>query len=304
MPERLLKQFEKIILLFSFFILCAALYFIYDYHLSSAEKETVRTLDNALLLARNLLEEEKSHALSLSLILSQDQALLDAYRTKDRALLNRIIQKKIKRLEAQQGYAFEVQIHDPQIRGYLRSWDYNATGIPLTSFRDGIIRVKKTWKPLVSVEVGRRLNIKAISPLIENGHYEGSVEVIEGFSHLERKLAEEGYALFILLDKRYRDIATTLRDRPLLRNRYVLVNDAGDKNALTALRGSDLEALERYGYFSHAHTAFGYFQIRNLRDEGIGYFVIATEQPLAAPLKTYNQEGFNDTNDSREVIIR
>jgi hypothetical protein len=303
MPKPPIKQLDKLVVLFSLLILGAALYSIYDYYLSSSRKDTVQTLDNALLLTRNLLEEEKSRALSLSVMLSQDQSIINAYLHHDRAHLNDIIQKKI-RLEAQHGYAFDIQIHDPQIRTYLRSWDYNVTDLPLTSFRNGIIQVKETRKSLVSVEVGQRLNIKAISPIIVQGRYVGSIEVIENFSHLERKLADEGYTLFILLDKRYLDIATTLRGHPVLQNRYVLVNAGAETNAQNALRGSNLYRLGCYGYFSNESTAFGYLQIINLNNEVIGYFVIAAEQPSMTTLKSYHEKGFEDANDSQEVIIR
>lgn len=297
------RPLDRLVLLFSLLILGAAFYSIYDYYLSNSRKETVQTLDNALLLTRNLLEEEKSRALSLSVMLSQDQSIISAFLHHDRAHLNDIIQKKI-RLEAQQGYAFDVQIHDPQVRTYLRSWDYNVTDLPLTSFRNGIIEVKETRKSLVSVEVGERLNIKAISPIIVQGRYVGSIEVIEGFSHLKHKLAEEGYTLFILLDKRFLAIATTLQGHPVLQNRYVLVNAGAETNAQNALRGSDLYRLGRYGYFSNESTAFGYLQIINLNNEAIGYFVIAAEQPALMELKSYSEKGFEDTNDSGEVIIR
>ncbi|HHH72825.1 MAG TPA: hypothetical protein ENL04_03270 [Sulfuricurvum sp.] len=304
LSKPLSKHLDKIVLLLSFGVLSAALYFVYAYHLSGSKKETIRSLDNALLLTKNMLEEEKSHALSLSLMLSQDQAFLRAYQDNNRARVNTIIQRKINRLEAQQGYRFEVQIHDAQIRTYLRSWDYNITGVPLTAFRSGIVQVKRTRKPVVSVEVGKRLNIKAISPIMLDGRYAGSVEVIEGFSRIEHKLAREGYTLFVLLNKRYLNIATTLRTHPVLQHRYVLVNNDRRKEALEALSSADLSQLGRYGYFGGGQTAFAYFQISDLHNNEMGYFIIAMASPTLSALPDYHESRFNDVNNSGEVIIR
>ncbi len=304
MLDKLTKNIDKIVALFSLFAVLFALYLIYTLYLSFKQQEMVHSLDNALLLTKNMLDEEKSHALSLSLMLSEDEVLIKYYRKNNRRKVFTLINSKIKTLQQIQGYTVDVQVHDANIYTYVRSWDYNVTAIPLASFREGIVAVKETKKPLVSIEIGKRLNIKAISPILYNGKYIGSIEVIEGFRHLQEKLAQQGYAFFILLDKRYLDIATSLKKHPLVDNHYVLVNNFYDKNSFERLQQSKLDKLGKYGYFGNGRYAFGYFAIYNLHNEPLGYCMVAFKNENAKMLRAYNENAKIEQNRHSKVIIR
>jgi len=268
------------------------------------QKETMQSLDNALFLTRNLLEEEEQHALSLSLLLSEDRTFLEAFYKNDRKAVFQIINKKIKSLKKLQGYKFEVQVHDKDLHTYIRSWNYSIKDVPLASFRKGLVLVKESKKPLVSIEVGKRLNIKAISPILKNGVFRGSIEVIESFDHLQKKLSEHGYALFILLDKKYLNIASSLKKHPLVLNRFILVNNSYDKHSLQSLKNSHINKLQSYGYFTQDTYAFAYFSIKNFSNKNLGYFVVVLQNSAPLVLKTYDESVQKDANNSHKVIIR
>ena len=229
-----------------------------------------------LTFTRNMLDEEQRHALSLSLLLSQDHELLGAYRADNRRRAFDVIATKIERLERLQGYRFEVQVHDRDLRTYLRSWDFVIHGVPLASFREGLVRVKQTHKPLVSIEVGKRLNIKAISPILDKGRFKGSIEVIEGFGHLRKRLEEQGYHLYILLDTKYLPIATTLTRAPRVGSHHILVGSGEDEDGFVSLKERPLAGLGSFGYFTREGHLFGYFDLRNYRNDRLGYVLITS----------------------------
>jgi len=303
MLDKITAKIDKIVLLFAVLVLVVSFYLVYSLNLSYSKKEAVQSLDNALLLTKNILEEEQQHVMSLSLLLSQDKSFLESFYAQDRKAAFDTINEKMKTLQKIQGYTFEVQVHDKNLHTYLRNWDYTITDVPLASFREGLVLVKQRKKPMVSIEVGKRLNIKAISPILKEGAFQGSIEVIEGFGHLREKLAEQGYALFILLDKQYFLIATSLKHHPLIANRFVLVNDIYDKNSYQGLKNADLSNLGTYGYFTRDKFAFGYFDIKNYQDDRLGYCIIAVEKDVPLSIESYQGSDSVEYNSSG-VIIR
>ena len=300
--DRLIAKIDKIVFIFTVLVLSFSFYFVYTLQQSYSQKETLQSLDNALYLTRNLLEEEQQHALSLSLLLAQDKTFLEAFYNNERKKAFEIIEQKIESLQRLQGYNFEVQVHDKNLHTYLRSWDYSVKNVPLASFRKGLVFVKEYKKPLVSIEVGKRLNIKAISPILKNGSFEGSIEVIENFEHLRKALAEHGYALFILLNKKYLNIATRVQHNPLILNKFVLVNKSYDKHSFESLKKSNLQNLQSSGYFTQDKYAFAYFSIKNFQNQNLGYFVVVFENSAPLMLQTKDEITTNKANSSGVII--
>ncbi len=300
--DRLIGKIDKIVFIFTVLVLSFSFYFVYTLQQSYSQKETLQSLDNALYLTRNLLEEEQQHALSLSLLLAQDKTFLEAFYNNERKKAFEIIEQKIESLQRLQGYNFEVQVHDKNLHTYLRSWDYSVKNVPLASFRKGLVFVKEYKKPLVSLEVGKRLNIKAISPILKNGSFEGSIEVIENFEHLRKALAEHGYALFILLNKKYLNIATRVQHNPLILNKFVLVNKSYDKHSFESLKKSNLQNLQSSGYFTQDKYAFAYFSIKNFLNQNLGYFVVVFENSAPLMLQTHDEVTTEEVNSSGVII--
>ena len=259
------------------------------------QKKLISNLENSLAITKNLLEEEKRYALSLSILLSQDEELINAYESNNRKKAFDIVNKKINGLKKLQNSLFEVQIHTKELNTYLRSWDFSKKDIPLSSFREGLVKVKKENKPLVSIELGKRLNIKAISPILRNGKFIGSIEVIIGFDYLEKELKDKGYNLDILLNNKYLNIATTLKNNPKI-GEFTLVN----KKILNT--SFDTNTLEDYGYFTDNDTAFSYFTYYSLNREKLGYFIISLKNSSKLQLNNNYENRYINTNS--KVIIQ
>lgn len=228
--------------------------------------EQLNRLENALNITRNILEEQKRYALSLSILLSEDKEIIESYLSNNRLESFNIVNRKIQTLKKLQNSHFEVQIHNKDLTTYLRSWDFSKKDIPLDTFRKGLVKVKEEKKPLVSVELGKRLNIKAISPILKNGEFLGSLETIIDFEYLATELKQKGFSLFVLLNKTHLDIATELQNNPQIGN-FTIVNKV-DTQKLNQLQ---LNNLKEFGYISNKECSFSYFSYYDLQGNHLGY---------------------------------
>lgn len=261
------------------------------------EKKLISKLENSLIVTKNLLEEQKRYALSLSILLSEDENIIQLYTDNNREELFNTINKKISILKKLQNSHFEVQVHTKDLNTYIRSWDYSIKDIPLFSFRQGLVKVKNEKKPLVSIELGKRINIKAISPIVKNSEFIGSIEVIIGFDYLENELKQKGYNLFILLDNKYLNIASSVKGNKTI-DGFTLVNQFNDKYEYNF----DLKTFKDYGYFSDEKLGFSYFTYYSLKREKLGYFIISLKNPSKLQLKNNYENKYTNTNN--KVIIQ
>ncbi|MFA7084563.1 MAG: cache domain-containing protein [Arcobacteraceae bacterium] len=245
----------------------------------SNNNEQLNRLENALSITRNILEEQKRYALSLSILLCEDKEIVDSFLTQNREESFEIINRKIQTLKTLQNSSFEMQIHHKDLSTYLRSWDFSKKDIPLDSFRQGLVKVKEEKKPLVSIELGKRLNIKAISPILKNKEFLGSIETIIDFEYLSLELKQKGYSLFVLLDEKHLNIANELNNNPKIKN-FVLVNNANSE----ALYDLDLNNLKDYGYVSNKEFSFSYFSYHDFQGKSLGYIFSGIKNEKQLPI--------------------
>jgi hypothetical protein len=183
---------------------------------------------------------EKQYASYLSLFLSKDNEI-------KKALLENNQSKALEELKLFLGEVkdatgsndVDVQIHTYDTKAFARSWDTSDYyGTDLSSFRKGLLRVKKTGKPIVSIELGKRLNIKAITPIFDqNGTFAGSVEAIVGFQNMKKRLHRLDLDIIGLLDQKFIDIAVDLRKHKKI-GRYYLVEKAYSKSLYNILQAN------------------------------------------------------------------
>ncbi|MCK9336560.1 MAG: hypothetical protein M0P43_01885 [Arcobacteraceae bacterium] len=271
---------------FGFIVLITIVLVYLFYNLNNIEKEklVINNLENALLMAKNLLEEEKKQALSFAILLGGDKEFLDAFQKNDRKKAYEIIQTKLEQLSFVQPDKFRIQIHDKKLNTYIRSWNFELSGEPLESFRKGLVVAKNTKKPIASIELGKRLNIKAIVPILDNKEFIGSIEVITEFETLSFILQQRGYELFVLLDDEFLSIATDLVTNKKIKN-FVVCNVVDNLTLLNSLENVDIDNLGEYGYVVNNHISFGYFSIYDLDNVHLGYIITATNSNLPINLE-------------------
>lgn len=290
------KYLFVILIIASFFIL-VIFYFLNNLNSSN---NLLNKLENSITTTKNLFEEQKRYALSLAILLSEDNEIIDSFIRQNREESFKIVNKKIKTLKQLQNSNVEIQIHNKNLTTYLRSWDISIKDVPLASFRQGLVEVIKKRKPIVSIELGKRLNIKAISPIIKNNQYLGSVEAIIDFEYLSQELEKKGYELFVLLNKANLDIASELKNNEKIKD-YVLVNKAN----IHHLNNLDLENLKDYGYISNKDYSFVYFSYYDFEDMHLGYIFTGIKNNEHLNISNnYDYETVNTDIMGSEVKIR
>lgn len=158
---------------------------------------------------------EKQYALSLSLFISQNQTIKKALHVNNPKMALKEIDKFLKDIKNSTGIDnIDIQVHTKDLRAFARNWDKSDYfGLKLNGFRKGLVEVKKSKKSLVSIELGKRLNIKAISPILDEYHnFIGSIEIIMDFKNVEKRLKKFDLKMLPLLDEKFIDIAVYLKD--------------------------------------------------------------------------------------------
>ncbi|NLC28115.1 MAG: chemotaxis protein, partial [Campylobacteraceae bacterium] len=152
-------------------------------HQESMEKQ----VEAALWQAQEAIESRKRTALSISLILSNSPSILKAYEDSNREAVFEEVHKYLESMKTFGDFGqVDIQFHTKDLEAWVRSWDKRSFGMPLSGFRKGLVHVKKSQTPYVSIELGKRLNIKAISPILLKDDFIGSVEVIVGFEAISQ----------------------------------------------------------------------------------------------------------------------
>jgi len=147
----------------------------------------------------------------------------------------------------------KVHIHTADIHSFVRLWNLKKYGDDLSSFRHTINYVAKTKKPLKAFEVGRAgLVIRGIAPIMKNSEYLGSVEYIMGLNSITKSLKKQNILYLTIMDDKYLNIATKLKNAPSILGHYKVVTKKGvyDKNFINELKNYSLKnEFETKNYF-------------------------------------------------------
>ncbi|WP_281951712.1 hypothetical protein [Nitrosophilus kaiyonis] len=233
-----------------------------------------KVADDIVSYFRKEIETQKSNALSLAIVLAENEALKEAMIDDDEDKGYEILSSAISQL---QKYTFTKDIRAQAIAKdltiFARSWDQSFAGMPLEGFRADLSRIKKIKKPKVSIETGRLLTIKATTPIKKGAKILGYLEIIGFFEPLTEHLRDKGIETFVLMDAKFLNIATLMRENPIIDN-YVVSNRNYNLNILLKMKKLDFEKLKlqktvyQNGYF------YIYEPMLNGVGEKIGAFVL------------------------------
>lgn len=296
MLKKIYTSFNRYIIAFIILVLFFTLFLFYLIIKIDNNENLINNLENNLNTTKYLFEEQQRYALSLAILLSKDQEIIKSFQAQNREKSFKLINQKIDTLKDIQEIDFEVQIHNQNLTTYLQSWDISKKDIVLKDFRQGLVEVKNTHQSFSSIELGKRLNIKAICPFMVDGKFIGSIEVIIGFENLATQLEKRDYSLFVLLDKKYLDIATQLQLNPTIYD-FVLVN----KNNINILKNIDASKLKEYGYISNEEYSFSYFSYYDLSQNRLGYIFIAVENKNSIKIDKGYELKLNTTKEIKII---
>jgi len=207
-------------------VILLILFVLYNRYASYYEEEKIsQYISKHIDILNENLDFEKKYALSLSLFVSKNETIKKALIAQDQQMALNEMKHFLDEIKHSAGIEnVDIQIHTRDLKAFARNWDSSAYyGTKLSTFRQGLVRVKKTLEPFVSIELGKRLNIKAISPILDEAHqFIGSIEIIMGFQNIKQRLQKFDLQILGLLDQKFIHIAVDLQGNPRIGSYYTV----------------------------------------------------------------------------------
>lgn len=215
-------------------------------------------------------------AISNVINLSQNVSVVSALQKNDRSIALEGLKTVINDFKANTKFHnIKIHIHDSRVHSFLRLWKPNKNGDDLSGFRQTIVEIKRTKKPLAAIEIGRAgLVLRGLSPIMSKGEYLGSVEFMQGLNSIIRDGRKQGIDIFIVMDKKYLNIATKLKKAASLNSQFVLASKPSDLNQ------SFFEEIKNVDIAQSGTTDNFYYTSESIKDfKGniVGYAVIGEE---------------------------
>lgn len=309
------KTYKNFIFLF-IVVISTLLYFLNKYNNIIEQNEIDIFVSNQVELVQQELTNQKNQALSLAILFSKNQNIIDNLeQDKPKELKKEIL----KLLEIIKTYSnqnnLQVQIHTKDLKVFVRSWEDKDSGLSLESFRKGLVKVKETKEPYVSNELGKRFNIKAIAPIFnKNGEYIGTIEVIMDYSDLKNRLKYMGIDIIALLEKEYLEIAKSHQNSEFLYD-YVVIEDEYDKSFFDFLLSNKEYLSNKKFYYENKNKIITQIPLGDVDKQSIGLLMIRFDKDKQkfSYLPRYEYKGdINIKSDiknkeeieKKEIIIR
>ena len=315
-----IKTFKAFALFFGFFFISIILlgFLIYRANHNLYIEDSKNSVESVLSLTQELIAHEKQLALSVALMISQNEAIKKAYLNNDRKYafetISQEIQKVKQYLEIEN---LDIQLHTKNAKSFVKSWDFDTYGDDLSSFRKGITLMQQNRLPLVSVELGKRLNIKALCPIFDKNIYIGSLEVIMGFDEIAEKLDTKKIHFLVLMDNEFLEIGENMKDLEQI-NDYVVISNNCTPNCKDILTSIISKATLEEGFMRKEGFLFGFTPLFDINAMRVGYIGIwfsesllkesfllrATLTPSTKPLHVNDINASETFHTQSEIIIR
>ena len=264
-------MFKNLIALFSVIILIIVIVLFY-LRFEVKEEKLENILDQCRLHLAKKLTDEKMNALEIAIVLSKNEGLVDALENDDEDLGYEILSKIMEDLKHYVHREVRTQMFTSDLYLFARSWDNVYVGMPLEEYRSDLNYIKKHKIPRTSIEVGRRLGIKATVPIYKKGKLLGFIEVIDFFEKVTDYFRGQGIDLYVLLDDKYYETAIFMQEN-LTINHYILANRNYNTAHITLLKKLDFKVLERERIVSSRNRHLFFETMDNGNGEKIGTFV-------------------------------
>jgi hypothetical protein len=241
--------------------------------------------------------ELKSHEmddLKLALLLSKNQALVDALENDDEDLGYKILDDITKTIQKNTHVRIRSQVITSELNIFARSWDDIYAGMPIGDYRTDLDYFKTHKTPRTSIEIGRRLGIKATVPIYKNGKLLGYVEVISFFKAMTEFFSSIGVDLYVMLDVKHMDSAVLMQQNLSIGN-YVVANRNYNYTHIQTLKKIDLKKLKQNGVLYSDGKYIFYDNMRDGRGLIIGGFIFVLPQKYL--------DYFRDSEDDISFLI-
>lgn len=264
----MLKRIVIIFVLIVTFILIAVQY----YKNEIKEQKINHIMDQVTLTLETELHLHKMDDLKMALFLSKNKALVDALENDDEDLGYKILSGITTTIKENTNILIRAQIITKELDIFARSWDDIYAGMPIGDYRTDLDYFKTHKTPRTSLEVGRRLGIKATVPIYKNGVFLGFVEVISFFKSITKFFSSIGVDLYVLLNIKDSDSAILMMEN-LTINDYIVANRNYNYNHIQTLKKINFKEL-KLGQIIYEDNKYFFLQTMYTGDHSaIGAFV-------------------------------
>ncbi|MDQ7067812.1 MAG: hypothetical protein Q9M40_07465 [Sulfurimonas sp.] len=174
------------------------------------EQKIDSIMDQLSITLENKLQTHKMDDLKTAIALSKNEALINALKNDDEDLGYIILSDILNTIELNTNIHIRAQVITKELNIFTRSWDDIYAGMPIGDYRTDLEYFKTHTKPRSSIEIGRRLGIKATVPIYKDGEFLGYVEVISFFKSITEFFSTLGVDLYVLLDFGHMDSAVLM----------------------------------------------------------------------------------------------
>jgi len=225
------------------------------------------------------IKTKESVGLTNAINISKNHSVVTALKSKDRDIAISGLGSISREFKDYTNYKnIKIHIHDADVHSFLRAWKPQKYGDDLSSFRNTIVSVKNTKKPLLAIELGRAgLILRGVAPVMEDGVYLGSVEFMQGLNSIVKRAKKvKNYEMVILMDNKYLSTAKSLAKAPKVGNYTLAVKEKimnkdffNDLNNINISNVSEFQITDKYFVVSEP--------IKDFAGNIVGYAVVGEE---------------------------
>jgi hypothetical protein len=268
------KTYKNFIFLF-IIIISVLLYLLYKYNNKIEQNQVDILVSNRVEIVQNELTNQKNYALSLAILFSKNQNIISFLENNKPKELKKELLTSLENIKNYTNINnIQIQVHTKDLKVFVRSWEDKDEGLSLENFRKGLIKVKENQEPFVSNELGKRFNIKAISPIFnQKDEYIGTLEIILDYSDLRNRLKYMGIEIIPLLKKEYLPIAISHQEDNSLHDFVIIQNDYDKKFYDLLFQNRNYLTDEKF-YYEHNNKIITQIPLGDIDLKSVGILMI------------------------------
>ena len=211
--------------------------------------------------------------------------------------------------KAAYGDGLKIHVHTADVKSFARGWKPKKFGDDLSGFRHTINLVAKTKKSVQGLELGKvGLTARGVSPVMDNGNYIGSVEVIYPLKNLSEAHWDNGTMYTIALKEETVSVNASLSGNKevvkLSDNLTVFSPGSFNQDVFDILGDVDVNALIEKGWEVNGGFFISAFPISSVDGVEVGYqFLIKSDARYQAELEEVLEKSIFNVASVASILI-
>ena len=288
-----MQTYKHLVTIFAFLLGVVGIVFIY-FNSQVKEQKLDSVLDQCNVALEHKLKNEQMNALEIALVLSKNEGLVNALENEDEELGYEILSDIMRTIKSNTDRYIRAQVITAEYNIFARSWDDVYAGMPLGDYRQDLLYIEKSKAPRTSIEIGRRLGIKATVPVYMKETLIGFVEVIDFFESMTNYFRGMGIDLYVMLDIKHFEQAVLMQEN-LIVNQHIVSNINYNFSHIQTLNAIDFKRLKANKVVEKDDKYIFYKTMYDGNHEAIGAFLFVLPKKYL--------EYFRDPEDDISFLI-